>query len=119
MFEMLTGEVPYTAITPMAVVLKHLTDPVPRLPDRDTDLPMESEFVISRAMAKDPEERFQTAGEFAKALRAVADGKSLPTELMSKLSVPVGGSPMATEEAIIGSEAAHPEEEGSRRKFPL
>ncbi len=109
LFELLTGQAPYTATTPMAVALKHLTDPVPRLQDRNTDLPLESEFIISRAMAKDPEERFQTAGEFAKALRAVADGKSLPTELMSKLSVPEGGGPVAMEEAVPASGAADAE----------
>ncbi len=124
LFEMLTGQAPYTATTPMAVVIKHLTDPVPRLLDRNPNLPSDSEFVISRAMAKDPEVRFQTAGEFAIALRAVADGKSLPTELMSKLSVPMRGSTVSMEEAVSdpsasASEAALAEEAGSRRKIPI
>ena len=124
LFEMLTGHTPYTATTPMALALKHIMEPVPRLQDRNPKLPLESEFIISRAMAKDPEERFQTAGGFAEALRAVADGKSLRTELMPKVSVPEGTSSLVLQEAVSAqgasaSEEVQEEESRSRRKFSL
>ena len=51
LFEMLTGKLPYDADTPMGVVVKHITEPVPRIRDVKPDLSPECEAVISRAMA--------------------------------------------------------------------
>ncbi len=67
LFEMLTGEMPYHADTPVAVLLKHLTEPVPRVLDVKPDLPAGCETVIEKALAKDRNERFATAGELARA----------------------------------------------------
>jgi tRNA A-37 threonylcarbamoyl transferase component Bud32 len=82
-FEMLTGRQPYEADTPMAVVVKHITDPVPHILDVNPNLPAELEQVIERAMAKNRDERYLTAKEFAQALTAVAHGES-PTFTPSK-----------------------------------
>jgi len=71
-FEMLTGQQPYVADTPVGVVVKHLYDPVPRLRDLNPDLPNAGEAVIFKAMQKDRAARFPTASEFARALSAVA-----------------------------------------------
>ncbi|MDH7473049.1 MAG: protein kinase [Anaerolineae bacterium] len=68
LYEMVTGQVPYQAETPMAVVLKHITEPLP-LPRRFVpDLPAEVERVILKALAKKPEDRFQTVQEMVEAL---------------------------------------------------
>lgn len=88
LYEMLTGFAPYAATTPMALALKHLTEPVPRLHDKNADLPADTEHIIAAAMAKDPDERFQTAGELAGALAIVAAGKPLPQELQHTLAAP-------------------------------
>lgn len=82
-FEMLTGRQPYEADTPMAVVVKHITDPVPHILDVNPNLPAELEQVIERAMAKNRDERYPNAKEFAQALTAVARGES-PTFTPSK-----------------------------------
>jgi tRNA A-37 threonylcarbamoyl transferase component Bud32 len=75
-YEMLSGQAPYHATTPMAVVVKHITDPIPHILDVKPNLPPEIESVIEKAMAKDRNERFSTAVELAEALNEVAHGAS-------------------------------------------
>lgn len=77
LFEMLTGQMPYQADTPIAVMLKHINEPVPRVLDANPDLPPGCETVIERALAKDPAGRFATAGEMAEALFSAAGGDPL------------------------------------------
>jgi hypothetical protein len=73
LYEMVTGKVPYEAETPMAVVIKHITAPLPLPREANPDLPEAVERVILKAMAKAPEDRYQTVGEMVEALeRAVA-----------------------------------------------
>jgi serine/threonine-protein kinase len=64
-FQMASGELPYTAETPMAIVLRHINDPVPKLRDFKADLPAALERTLMKAMAKKPEDRYATATEFA------------------------------------------------------
>jgi serine/threonine-protein kinase len=76
LFEMLTGTQPYHGDTPMSVVLKHITEPVPHILDVKPDLPPAIEQVIETAMAKDRDQRFPTVKALADALSAVARGES-------------------------------------------
>ncbi|MBI4630655.1 MAG: serine/threonine protein kinase [Chloroflexi bacterium] len=80
LFELLTGQTPYKGDTPMGVVVKHITEPVPKILTVDPNLPADCETLIAKAMAKDAEARYQTAGEFASALETVALNKPLPTQ---------------------------------------
>ena len=75
-YEMLSGTQPYQATTPMAVVVKQITDPVPHILDVNPNLPPAVEAIIEKAMAKSPADRFATAGELSIALSAVAAGQS-------------------------------------------
>ena len=54
---MITGRRPFIADTPMAVAIKHITDPLPRPRDLAPDLPDEAERVLIKALAKQPEDR--------------------------------------------------------------
>lgn len=65
-FQMLTGEMPFVGASPIATVIKHLNDEVPPLNRKD--IPVHVQKVIRRAMAKSPDDRFQTVQEFASAL---------------------------------------------------
>lgn len=69
LYEMLTGKPPYTANTPILVMLKHLKDPIPELNAPRLDLPDVIEDVIQKALAKDPSQRYQTALTFIRELR--------------------------------------------------
>jgi serine/threonine protein kinase len=70
LYEMLTGRVPYEADTPIAVVMKHINDPLPLPRKVNPRVPEVVERVVLKALAKSPEDRYQTAGEMARALRA-------------------------------------------------
>ena len=74
LFEMLTGRQPYEADTPMAIAIKHITDPVPQILDANPNLPPEVDAIIKTAMAKSKEDRFSTAVEMVDALKAVGSG---------------------------------------------
>jgi outer membrane protein assembly factor BamB/tRNA A-37 threonylcarbamoyl transferase component Bud32 len=82
LYEMVTGRQPYEAETPLAVVIKHITEPLPLPRSVRPDLPEEVERVILRAMAKEPDDRFQTAREMVRALDAAvrAAAVAAPTE---------------------------------------
>jgi serine/threonine-protein kinase len=79
LFEMLSGRQPYEADTPMGVVVKQITDPVPHILDLNPNLPPEVEEIIERAMAKNRDERFSTTREMANALDAVVRGGAAST----------------------------------------
>ena len=74
-YEMLTGDHPYKADTPMGVVIKHITDPVPEILRDHPNLPAEVDEVIKKAMTKDPNQRYATMIELAKALNKAAFGQ--------------------------------------------
>src|SRR5512138_3358321 len=68
LYEMITGVVPYDGDTPFAVIMKHISEPLP-LPTRIAPhIPESVERIILKALSKEPEDRYQTAGELAKAL---------------------------------------------------
>ena len=68
LYEMLAGQVPYDADTSVAVIFKHVQDPMPLPRAIRPDLPQSVEQVVVKAMAKKPEDRYATAGELAQAL---------------------------------------------------
>jgi hypothetical protein len=74
LFEMLTGRVPYEAETPMAVVIKHITDPVPVPRQVNPNIPESVEQVLLKALAKDRDDRFATAGAMVEAIRKAVQG---------------------------------------------
>jgi serine/threonine protein kinase len=71
LYEMLSGRQPYEADTPMGVVVKQITDPVPHILDVNPNLPDGLEEIIEKAMAKNRDERFSTTRELSDALNAV------------------------------------------------
>ena len=78
LYEMATGSVPYEAETPMAVVVKHIIEPLPLPRSRNPDLPEAIERVLLKALAKDPADRYQRAADFGEALSAVVQSLSAP-----------------------------------------
>jgi serine/threonine protein kinase/Flp pilus assembly protein TadD len=68
LYEMLTGQRPFTGPTAQAVLTKRFTSPVPALSDVLDEVPAEIDRALSKALSKDAAARFATSGEFAKAL---------------------------------------------------
>ncbi len=70
LYQMVVGDVPYKADTPMAVVYKHINAPLPLPRQRVPDLPEPVERVILKALAKNPNDRYSTAAELVNALQS-------------------------------------------------
>jgi serine/threonine protein kinase len=76
LYEMLAGHVPFTGDNPTAIMMKHLQDPPPSILEERVDLPPAVGRIIARAMAKRPEDRYQSAGELSETLALAANGES-------------------------------------------
>ena len=61
LYQLCTGRLPYEAETPLATILKHLNEPLPRPRDFNPDLPEAVEYIILKALAKEPDDRFDKA----------------------------------------------------------
>ncbi len=68
-YEMITGRKPFEADTPMAVMIMHSRDPLPRPSQFVKNLPENVEHLLIKALTKKPEDRYQTANEMVHALR--------------------------------------------------
>jgi hypothetical protein len=73
LYQLCTGRIPFDADTPYAVILKHITAPLPSPRSLRPELPESIEQVILKAMAKEPKDRHQTASELGQALRTAVE----------------------------------------------
>ena len=77
LYELITGREPFEAETPVALLLKHINEPMPSARSLRADLPLAAEAVIAKATAKRPDDRYASgtdlAAAFASALRQNAD----------------------------------------------
>ncbi|HEX6020484.1 MAG TPA: serine/threonine-protein kinase [Solirubrobacter sp.] len=79
LFSALTGEPPFRRDTVPATMLAHMHDPPPRASDAP-GVPSAFDRVLARALAKAPEDRFPSAGDFGRVALAAAEGRSITTE---------------------------------------
>ncbi|MFI9596565.1 protein kinase [Nonomuraea sp. NPDC052265] len=79
-YECLTGRLPYQGDTPVQIIFKHLNAPVPEPP---ADLPAAVRQVVTRALQKDPAQRWPSASDMARAARASVSGAALPVTTSS------------------------------------
>ena len=86
-YEMLTQHTPFEADTPLAVLMKHLNDPLPLPRQADPAIPEPLERVLLKALAKNPDDRYQSAIEMAQALHKAAQEANL--ELPARISLPL------------------------------
>jgi predicted Ser/Thr protein kinase len=99
-YEMLTGRIPFSADTPLAVVLKHMKDPLPRPSSFNADVGPATEGVLMKALAKDPTDRYDSAGSFAAALEG-AIAKDHPPTAKTVVSPRVAAVPTGPEGAWV------------------
>ena len=105
LYEVLTGRVPYQALTPMQLAFKHVEAALPPPRSLNPNLDPRLEAVLLRALARQPEQRFPTAKDFNEAYQqAVDEAYPLPRRVPTPLP-PVGaptppdGAPSATPSA--------------------
>ncbi len=74
-YECLSGARPYQRESDLQLMIAHLQEPPPRITDVRSDVPAALDLVLAKALAKSPQDRFATCGEFAAAMTgAIANG---------------------------------------------
>jgi streptogramin lyase len=102
MFELLTGHTPFAARDDkVAKMYAHLQEEPPRPSLLRPELPRELDLVVGRALAKDPDKRYPSAGDFARAATAAVSGS--PT-VEAERSVAVGAAAPGPPEATTSAE---------------
>ena len=70
-YQMLTGQAPFQSDTPAKIMMMHVLQPVPDIHQARPELPTDCETIITRSMAKKPEDRYSNASELAFALESI------------------------------------------------
>ena len=112
LYEMLAGRVPFEADSAVSIALKHLTEAPPPLSMFRPDVHPALEAVVARALAKDPGERYPTAGELAADLRAARE-RIIGGEDGRGTVLPAGAVVPLTAEQLRAAE-----QERRRRRWP-
>ncbi|MEZ5100350.1 MAG: Stk1 family PASTA domain-containing Ser/Thr kinase [Thermoleophilia bacterium] len=99
LYEMLTGQVPFTGDSAVAIAMKHVNEP-PRPPSQHAPrVSRELDAVILRAIAKNPIDRYQSAEDFDADLKRAAQGEPVARETLDAAATTVlanGGQTQAT-----------------------
>jgi len=104
-YEMLIQRPPFEADTPLAVLMKHVNDPLPLPRAIDPTVPEPFERIVLKALAKDPDGRYRSAEEMARALRQAAEeaGVELPTRISLPLSFTTDEAPAESVAVFSGT----------------
>ncbi|WP_410818046.1 serine/threonine-protein kinase [Micromonospora sp. 050-3] len=108
----LTGSPPFTGDNPLQVAVRHLDDEPPELPH---DIPEAVRALVSRALAKDPLERFTSGAAMAEAARTAVTGGEPPTAMAGPVALRDAG-PYTRTDVPAGAAVA---DRRQRRRGPL
>ena len=109
LYELVTGRVPFTADTPLAVILKHVSDPLPLPSILKPDIPEAIEQVILKALAKEPNDRYVSTAEFLAAWKRALQDKETVRHVAEMPSISKPASrPVQTFDRIQGKPASAP-----------
>jgi len=101
LYEMLTGSVPFTGDTPVEIAMKHLSQ-VPEPPSTlRPEVPHDLDAVVMRALAKDPEQRYDSAEEMDADLARVARGVSVSRETEDAMTQVLAGAGIASAQTMV------------------
>ncbi|TMM22072.1 MAG: serine/threonine protein kinase [Actinobacteria bacterium] len=102
LYELLTGEVPFTGDNFVAVAMRHINEPVPSVRERRPDVSPRLDAAVRRALAKSPRDRFPSMDAFA-------------SELQASLAEPQNGTGPADETIVV---APKPDQPPRKRRPP-
>ena len=116
LYEMLTGKVPFTGDSAIEIAMKHLND-APKPPSKiRPEIPEELDQVVLRALAKNPEDRYQSAEEFSEDLHRVEAGLPLAPETADAATALLAGAAIAaaadggSTEVLSGTAVTQPQD---------
>jgi len=103
-YEMLTQHIPFQADTPLAILMKHVNDPLPLPRKINPTIPVPLERIVLKAMAKDPDDRYTSANAMAEALKVACEeaGIDIPTQINLPLSFTTDDDPSEHVAVISG-----------------
>lgn len=96
LYELVTGQPPFGLESAMALILKHINDPVTPPHDLRSDLPPDMERVILKALAKDPEQRYPRMEDFLTDLNSTAPVKPARPVPVEPAAPPPESKPVPT-----------------------
>jgi serine/threonine-protein kinase len=113
LYELLTGKTPFDGETPVEIAMKHLST-APKPPSKlRSDIPPELDMVVLRALAKNPDDRYQSADEMEADLERVARGARVAaatvdsaTQVLSRPAAAVVAADAATAATMIAAPPA-------------
>ncbi|WP_312335014.1 Stk1 family PASTA domain-containing Ser/Thr kinase [Anaerospora hongkongensis] len=111
MYEMLTGTVPFNGETPISIALKHLQEEPKPLRESNPDVPPLVEAIVLKAMAKEPDQRFNDISEMITDLRLAQNylrddhtrrlsREDYPTQVLPRITPPAGEGVVKTQQPV-------------------
>ena len=92
LYELLTGNVPFTGETPVEIAMKHLSE-IPEPPSVERpEIPEDLDLLVVRALAKEPADRYQSAAAMDADLETVAHGGRVPAETAEAATIVLAGA---------------------------
>ena len=133
LFHCVTGRLPFVADYQFGFLIAHATTPPPRITEIASDLPQAFDPVVDRALAKRPDQRYESAGDFAQAVLSAADQGVIATEPVGSVATgdaapraevvsadsppPASGGSSPTIEARVNEILRRAESHRTRRRF--
>lgn len=120
LYEMLTGAVPFTGDSAVTVAMKHVNETAPEPATLVPGMPHSLNQIVLKALAKDPDQRYANAEQFARDLEAARGGGEVTAagfdpDMERTAYLGAGTSPTRV---MSGPPPAPPEDEGGRRRWP-
>ncbi|MFC4062966.1 Stk1 family PASTA domain-containing Ser/Thr kinase [Planomonospora corallina] len=102
LYELLTGQPPFTGDSPVAIAYQHVREnPVP--PSQiDPDIPRWADAIVLKAMAKDPGQRYQSAGEMRADIQRALSGMPMDAQTMALAEGGYGGATQMMQPTMAG-----------------
>jgi serine/threonine-protein kinase len=108
LYELLTGTVPFTGETPVEIAMKHLSQvPAPPSTHRP-EIPRDLDYVVLRALAKSPADRYHSAEEMDSDLERIARGIGVSAETAEAATSVLSGRELGEAATTVGGPAAAP-----------
>jgi beta-lactam-binding protein with PASTA domain/predicted Ser/Thr protein kinase len=105
LFELITGHPPFTGDSPVAVAYQHVRENPPPPSTINPDVPPELDAIVLKAMAKNPANRYQSAGEMRADLIRAINGRPVeaePVMMADEVTTVMGGGPRTGQYATAG-----------------
>jgi serine/threonine-protein kinase len=105
LYEMLTGKVPFAGDSAIEIAMKHVNE-LPKPPSSlRPEIPPELDQIVLRALAKDPEDRYQTAEEFIEDLERVEAGLPISRSTATAATAILAGAAVGESTELLSESA--------------